>query len=197
MTLPRWLHTRFDPHSGSIAGLPKVARYLSDPRGCSLDAGAYDTALKRNPLVYSVSSFEPDSGAGALHYGVGRIEAGRIGDEYFLTKGHLHAWRSAAELYLGLRGNGLMLLEDEASGESQAVPLEPDSAVHVPGGTAHCTVHTGDEPLVYVGVYPAEAGHDYGAIAEKNFRKVVLKGAGGPVVLERSDALAALRGRRT
>jgi glucose-6-phosphate isomerase len=196
MTLPRRLHTRFDPHSGSIAGQPQVARYLSDLRGRFLDAGAYDAALKCNPLVYSVSSFEPDSGAGALHYAIGRIEPGRIGDEYFLTKGHLHTWRSAAELYLGLRGQGLMLLEDEVSGESQAVPLQPDSAVYVPGGTAHRTVNTGDEPLVYLGVYPAEAGHDYGAVAEKNFRKVVLKGAGGPVVLERSDALAALQGRR-
>ena len=42
-----------------------------------------------------------------------------------MTKGHLHAWREAAEFYIGLSGEGVMLLEDEASGESRMVSLRP------------------------------------------------------------------------
>jgi len=41
-------------------------------------------------------------------------------------------------------------------------------------------------PLTYLGVYPAEAGHDYGAIATQNFRQVVVMANGEPVVLDRA-----------
>ena len=57
--------------------------------------------------------------------------------------------------------------------------------VYVPGNTAHRTVNTGDEPLVYLAVYPASAGHDYGVIAQRNFRSFVVKRDGQPSVLPR------------
>ncbi len=41
-------------------------------------------------------------------------------------------------------------------------------------------MNTGSEPLVYIGIYPAKAGHDYGAIAERNFRSVVVEKQGQP-----------------
>ena len=110
---------------------------------------------------------------------------GRIGNEYFLTKGHLHSWREAAEIYIGLTGEGMMLLEDEASGDSRMAPLTANQVVYVPGRTAHRTVNTGTVPLTYIGVYPAAAGHDYGAIAERNFRCVVVERNGAPALVER------------
>jgi glucose-6-phosphate isomerase len=55
----------------------------------------------------------------------------------------------------------------------------------VPGYTAHRTVNVGDEPLVYLGIYPANAGHDYGQIAKRNFRQMVLAGAQGPELVDR------------
>jgi len=114
---------------------------------------------------------------------------GRIGAEYFLTKGHLHAWRPAAEFYFGLQGEGMMLLEDETTGESRLVDLRPQSVVYVPGHTAHRTLNTGSVPLSYIGVYPARAGHDYGKIAQRNFRFVVVERDGAPRMIER-QALA-------
>ena len=71
-------------------------------------------------------------------------------------------------MYFGLSGEGVMLLEDEASGEYRMVPLRPNEAVFVPGHTAHRTINTGRVPLTYLGVYPARAGHDYDAIARRN-----------------------------
>jgi glucose-6-phosphate isomerase, archaeal len=189
VTLPRDLMARFDPASGRIEGLPVLERRLSDLKGCFLDERAYALRLEaEDPVVYTVTSAQPDTGEGALHYGLGWIAPGRVGDEYFLTKGHLHAWRPAAELYVGLAGEGLMLLEHEATGECRALPLTPQSAVYVPGHTAHRTVNVGDAPLTYLGIYPAEAGHDYGALARTNFRQVVLKTARGPQVMERGEA---------
>jgi glucose-6-phosphate isomerase len=180
------LLAHIDLERGTVGDAPLVQRRLSDLRGCYRDPAAYEALLADgNPLVYSVSGVEPAAGAGDLHYGVGVIHPGVVGDEYFLTKGHLHTWRDAAEVYVGLAGEGAMLLEDEATGESRLLPLAARGVVYVPGHTAHRTVNTGDVPLVYIGIYPARAGHDYGALAEKNFRQVVVKRDGKPTLMER------------
>lgn len=188
------LGSQFDVEQGTIAGAVTLARCLSDMRGYFADEEAYARAAAADdPLLYSVASVAPDDGDGALHYGIGRIEPGRVGAEYYMTKGHLHAWRPAAEYYIGLRGSGVMLLEDEAGTQATMVPLTPNSAVYVPGHTAHRTVNTGDVPLIYLGIYPARAGHDYGVIAERNFRHVVIERDGVPVMVAREVYLQELR----
>ena len=165
---------------------PVVRRHLADLRGCFANEAAFEAALAvGNPLLYEVCAVEPAEGNGQLHYGLGVLYPGKVGDEYYLTKGHLHSHRPAAEVYIGLAGEGAMLLEDESTGASRLVPLGKGQIVYVPGHTAHRTVNTGSEPLVYIGVYPANAGHDYASIAERNFRKVVLERDGKPVLLDR------------
>ncbi len=187
------LLSRFNPQSGEIAGVPLTKRYLSDMRGCFFDQGAYFAALQTgDPLLYTISTVQPANGAGDLHFGVGRVMPGRIGAEYYMTKGHLHAWREAAEVYIGLAGEGVMLLEDEASGESTIVPLRLEQVTYVPGHTAHRTINFGTEPLVYLAIYPAKAGHDYDAVAEQNFRKVMVQRDGRPCLLDRANVLSSV-----
>jgi glucose-6-phosphate isomerase len=184
--IPGELAAAIDLDAGTIGGKPVTSRYLSDLRGSFVDAVAYEEALATdNALLYTVSSWEGANGEGQLHYGLGVLMPGKVGDEYFLTKGHYHSWRPAAEVYIGLRGTGCMLLEDEASGETRMEPLGANQIVYVPGHTAHRTINTGREPLVYIGVYPSAAGHDYGAIAERNLRMIVVEREGRPVLLHR------------
>lgn len=188
MMPPEKLRTQFDPATGEIHGVPLVKRHLLDLHGCFADATAYASAtLNGNPLIYTVASVEPAAGEGDLFYGIGRILPGRVGDEYYLTKGHLHAWREAAEVYIGLHGEGVMLLEDEETGVSRMLTLRAESVVYVPGRTAHRTINTGRVPLTYVGVYPARAGHDYEALATRNFRCAVIERDGRPVMVERRE----------
>jgi glucose-6-phosphate isomerase len=178
----------FDPATGKIADAATTKRHLSDLRGCFADTAAYEAALASgNALVHSVAAVEPADGDGDLHYGVGLIMPGQIGREYFMTKGHLHAWRPAAEFYFGLSGEGVMLLEDELTGQSRLAPLRPHHAVYVPCHTAHRTMNTGPAPLTYIGVHPAKAGHDYSAIAQRNFRCVVIERDGQPAIIERNS----------
>jgi glucose-6-phosphate isomerase len=182
------LLSRFDPETGEIAGVNPLSRRLSDLRGCFADAAAYAAAMAQgNPVIYSVATGEPATGPGDLCYGIGRIMPGRIGREYFLTKGHMHSWREAAEFYFGLSGEGVMLLEDYRTGDSRMVALLPNHAVYVPGHTAHRTINTGSAPLTYLGVYPAAAGHDYEIIRERNFRCVVVEQDGRPAMCDRRD----------
>ena len=184
--LPADLSLPCDLQAVTLGRGPRVERRLSDLRGCFRDAAAYEAALAQgNPLLYAVASFEKPTGAGQLHYGLGVLYPGMVGDEYFLTKGHYHSRREAAEVYVGLAGEGLMLLEDESGETLRAVPLGAGKVVYVPGHTAHRTVNTGRAPLAYIGVYPSDAGHDYGSIAKNNFRQVVVESNGRAEVRRR------------
>jgi glucose-6-phosphate isomerase len=183
------LLARFDPAKGTCGDAPVTKRYLSDLRGCFCDAAAFDRALSEGDrLIYAVASVESPTGDGDLHYGLGTIYPGRIGEEYFLTRGHLHKWRAAAEVYIGLAGQGAMLLQDESGSESRMLPLQANTIVYVPGYTAHRTMNTGDAPLVYLGVYPARAGHDYTLTAQCNFRSIVVERDGRACMLRRSHS---------
>ncbi len=185
---PELLHHRIDVRSGTLVGGDAVDRHLSDLRGCFVDEAAYEAALQRgDQLVYSVTTGVEDTSDGALSYGLGVLRPGRIGQEYFLTRGHYHAWREAAEVYLGVSGTGGLVLENE--GAERFVPLGAGEIVYVPGCTAHRTVNTGDEPFSYLGIYSAKAGHDYAGIADDNFRLVVTAGPDGPVAMNRSEFL--------
>lgn len=184
--LPQDLSVAYGLDSARIGDRPFVQRRLSDLRGCFADAAAFEAALAEgDPVLYEVTAVEPAHGEGQLHYGLGILHPGKVGDEYYLTKGHFHSFRPAAEVYIGLKGEGMMLLEDEASGETRMVPLGANQAVYVPGHTAHRTMNTGSEPLVYLGIYPSNAGHDYGSIAEKNFSHIVVERDGVPTLLPR------------
>lgn len=180
------LTENYDALTAVLSGGQIVERRLGQMSGCFADEAAFDVAVKGgDPLLYRVTAVEPAQGKGDLHYGLGILYPGKVGDEYFMTKGHLHATREAAEVYIGLTGEGFMLLEDEHSGESRLEPLGKGKVVYVPGHTAHRTMNTGDVPLTYFGVYPANAGHDYGAIAERNFRKILVERDGQPTLIDR------------
>ncbi len=189
------LFARFDPETGMIEGGETTTRRLSELRLAFARQEAVDSVLRTgDPVIYTVSSIQSATGEGQLHYGVGRILPGRIGDEYYLTKGHLHSWRAAAELYIGMRGRGKMILQEESSAKSSVLDLLPYTTVYVPGGTAHRTVNVGDEPLLYLGVYPAAAGHDYSPLVRTNFSTVVIERNGRPATLARSEYLASAGG---
>lgn len=179
----------YDPETAELDGGETVERRLADLRGAFADSPAFESRLEReNPLLYRVTAVAPADSSGHLHYGLGVLYPGKVGDEYFLTKGHLHERREAAEVYIGLRGQGALLLEDEATGESRLESFGAGKVVYVPGHTAHRTVNTGAEPLTYFGVFPSDAGHDYGAIAVRNFLKVVIEKNGRAVLEDRPKA---------
>lgn len=182
-----WRSLRFGIADAALEGQEKQARRLSALQGCFVDEAAFAAAVAAgDPELYYTAGVEEVHGDGQLHYVIGLIHPGKVGAEYYMTKGHSHAWRPAAEVYIGLRGEGLMLLQDERSGECVALPLGAERVVYVPGHTAHRTVNTGSEPLVYWGVLSSEAGHDYGALAQSNFALVVVEVDGQPQVMARA-----------
>jgi glucose-6-phosphate isomerase len=110
------------------------------------------------------------------------IEPGRVGDEYHFTKGHFHAQRSRAEVYLTLAGEGRLVLATE-DGRHAVEPMRRGTVNYVAGGWAHRSVNVGPEPLVFYAVYPGDAGYDYETIERRGFPVLVVAGAEGPRVV--------------
>jgi glucose-6-phosphate isomerase len=152
-----------------------TVRKASDMRGYYADAAALEGLIQEggDPIHYEVFEKPVPETPGNLMYCISRLMPGVVGDEYFMTKGHYHEVRDAAELYVCLRGEGLMLMKTE-SGECTAEPMKRGRMVYVPPGWAHRSVNTSDDPLISFCVYPAEAGHNYGDIEQEGFSKRIV-----------------------
>ncbi|RLF90191.1 glucose-6-phosphate isomerase [Thermococci archaeon] len=173
---------KLDFESGVIENAKKLVRKLSDMKGYYVDVEAYEVLLKENPVVYEVYAIEQEEKDGDLNFATTVLHPGKVGNEFFMTKGHYHAKADRAEVYFALKGKGGMLLQTP-EGEARWVPMEPGTIVYVPPYWAHRTVNTGHEPFIFLALYPADAGHDYGTIKEKGFSKIVVE-KDGEVVIE-------------
>ncbi len=169
---------------GSLTGATgSYTKQLGDMAGVYRDADAYQALLAErgaDALVYTVQEHRNLSSEGAIIIGTSTLLPGRVGAEFAMTRGHLHARADRAELYHCLSGQGVMLLET-VDGRSEALPLTPGQAVHVPGHWVHRSVNTGDEPFVTLFCYPADAGQDYALIEQAGGMAslVVTDGTGG------------------
>jgi glucose-6-phosphate isomerase len=115
-------------------------------------------------VVYEVSEFRPSDRAGDIIFGITRMLPGKVGDEYFMTRGHIHRRADRPEIYYGQKGSGLMLMESP-EGETRIVEIAPLTCCYVPPFWIHRSVNTGSEDLVMLFCYPADSGQDYDIIA--------------------------------
>lgn len=162
------------PFTGSFA------RRLSEMADAWADQGevARLLAAGQDPVIYTGYDADVPHDAGHLPFRTTIISPGTVGGEYFMTKGHHHC-RDTAEVYVGMSGTGLMIMETRG-GEFASAALEPCASVYVPPGWAHRTVNTGGVSLVFLAAYPGDAGHDYAAIERSGFSRRVFRGPSGP-----------------
>ena len=162
-----------------------MTRTISDLDGVFEDAAAYE-ALDGDTVVYNVESYTPVASgtAGGLFFGVTHLLPGKVGNEYFMTKGHFHEKRDRSEFYWGIAGEGLLVMMND-SGEAWTEEVQPGSLHYVPADTAHRLVNTGDAVLDVGACWPSDAGHDYGSITESGFSIRVLAGVSGPEIVRR------------
>jgi glucose-6-phosphate isomerase len=176
---------RCDQDAREAVRVNYIVRRLSAMRGQYADRQAYEAMLAQEDVVlYEVYEIPRPEVAGELRHGLSILHPGRVGDEYFMTKGHFHTVLDTAELYYCLRGRGMLVMETP-EGEWAVEELLPGRVVYVPPRWAHRSVNTGtDEDLVTLFVYPGNAGHDYGTIERQGFRKLVVERDGQPCVVD-------------
>lgn len=150
-----------------------VIRRASDMRGFYQDSEALEKMIEdEDPIIYKVYAV-PHENEGELSYAITVLHPGKVGKEYFMTKGHYHSKRDRGELYIALKGKGLLLMQKE--NDVQWFEMEKGDVIYVPPFYAHRSINTGEEDFAFLAIYPGDAGHDYGSIAEKGFAKIVVE----------------------
>jgi glucose-6-phosphate isomerase len=162
-----------------------IVRGLSAMDGQFFNTEAYEAMLKEDDVVlYEIYEITRPESAGELMSGLSVVHPGKVGEEYFMTKGHFHTVLKTAEVYYCLKGEGVMVMETP-EGEWAVEPMRPGHVLYVPPRWAHRSVNTSpDEDLVTFFIYPAHAGHDYGSIEIQGFRKLVVDDGGEPQIID-------------
>jgi glucose-6-phosphate isomerase len=170
----------FSMINGLSKGAVSTRRRLSQMKDMYADTAAADKLIseKDDPLVYEFYELGAPEKSGDLAFGTSIVYPGKVGNEYFMTKGHFHTILETAEVYYTLSGEGLMLTENP-EGDTAAQPLSPGKALYVPPRYAHRSVNTGTKALVTFYVFRGDAGHNYGAIETKGYRRLIVEGKNG------------------
>jgi glucose-6-phosphate isomerase len=176
ISLPGGIPTEYDNH---------IVRRLSSMKGQYADQRSYEAMLvKEDTVLYEVYEIHRPEVSGELLHGTSIVHPGKVGDEYFMTKGHFHAVLDTAEIYYCLQGEGMMVMETP-EGDWAVEELRPGKVLYVPPRWAHRSVNTSDkEDLVTFFIYPAHAGHDYGTIESQGFRKLVIERDNQPCIVD-------------
>ena len=172
-----------DVERGELKGATnRYVKTLRDLEGLYEDQAAYTSLLAKmaDEIVYEVTDYKPSSMSGDMSIGVTRMIPGKVGNEYFLTRGHIHAKPNRPEMYYGEKGTGIMLLESPA-GEIRTIEIAPRTMCYVPPFWIHRSVNTGPGELVMTFAYPADSGQDYDIIAKAGGmrNRIIDDGKGG------------------
>ncbi len=173
----------FDLVTGMSNTAETTKRYLSQMKNMFYDQDTVNEILaKEDPVIYEFCELGCPERAGDLAFGTSIVYPGKIGNEYYMTKGHFHTILATAEVYFTLSGEGMMVMENP-EGDTMERPLKKGEALYVPRCYAHRSVNTGNEPLVMFFTFAADAGHDYGTIETKGYRKMIVEQDGKAVAV--------------
>lgn len=141
--------------------------------------GVFSDETKRarsaqDQIIYQVEMLPAQHAEGELNFGVSHIEPGLIGNEFHMTRGHIHQRKEQAEFYFGSQGEGLLLMQTE-QGEVSIEKVFPGSVHHIPSFVAHRLINTGNTRLSALAVWPAIAGHNYDFLDEIGFKVRIFK----------------------
>ena len=170
----------FDPVTGlAQCAVPPLERRYSHMKHMYLDEAARNTLEREgDAVIYRFYDLGVPEKAGDLAFGTSIVYPGKVGKEYHMTNGHFHTVLDTAEIYYCQAGYGLMMMENP-EGDVMYKEMHPGEAVYVPGRYAHRSINLSDtETLITFYVFRGDAGHDYGSIKEKGFRKIVIEEAG-------------------
>ncbi len=180
------ISVKFDAQTGLFNPCKQeVMRRVSDLKKMFYDQQAVQYELAHgDKLIYEIRYHPFVTSKSDMALGVTRIFPGKVGDEYHMTKGHIHERDDQPEIYYCVQGSGYLLL-DTLDGEFRSEPWEPGVITHIPPMWAHRVVNTGSDLLVFVASYNIRAGHLYDQVEQQGFAQVVVERDGKPVLMPR------------
>jgi len=185
MMLMKPFSMRLDFKTGELQPHDRTnIRKLSDMKGMFLDTELGHRILEReDPVIYSFSERILPEENGHLQLATTSIQPGKIGEEFFMTKGHYHRRSDASEVYLGLAGEGFLLIQTE-KGDFESIAIQPGVTAYIPPYWGHRMVNTGSTPFIFFAVYPGDAGHNYGDIEKTGFVRILIERNGKPLLID-------------
>lgn len=180
---------KVDYSNGNISGKDVInpIKKLKDVSTIFEDTNAF-SKLNGEEIIYEVQAILPvkEGLEGGLFYGKTIIHPGKVGDEYYMTKGHFHQKTDRAEFYWGIEGEGMLLLMDEDR-NCWAEKMFPGSLHYIDGYIAHRTVNTGDTNLSFGACWPSDAGHNYQEIMDNGFSARLKEVEGEPQLISSNN----------
>jgi glucose-6-phosphate isomerase len=184
---PKPFQVDLDPKTGiPIRYKDKLVRRLSDLRGFFSDNNLVEELLARgkNSIIYEVYEIPQIPSEGLFSLAITVLHPGKVGREYYFTKGHFHAKEPTSEVYFGLRGNGIILLQTR-DGRVAHLPIKAGGASYIPPGWAHRSINTGRGMMAFLAIYPSDAGHDYESIKRSGgFARLAVERGGEPTIIK-------------
>ena len=172
-----------DALTGAVT--PSTGAYtkrLSEFRNVYRDDKALDDlmAAEGDLVTYKVVEYRAEGAD--IFFGTTTMMPGRVGDEYFMTRGHYHARLDRGEIYYTQSGQGMLILQSR-DGKTREVEMKPGVCAFIPPDWAHRSINTGKTPLVFVWCCNQDAGHDYAEIATKGMRRLVVENNGAAICI--------------
>ncbi|MBY9003577.1 MAG: glucose-6-phosphate isomerase [Candidatus Lokiarchaeota archaeon] len=176
---------KFSLEDGYSPNRTTKRRMLSNMKEMYLDNEAFEFMLERSDIcIYEFYELGIPEKSSELAFGTTIIYPGKVGNEYFMTKGHFHEVLETAEVYYCTKGHGFLLMEDP-EGRTEIQEMTPGISVYVPPNFAHRSINISNtEPFIMFFVFRADAGHDYKTIETKGFRKLVVEMNGKPEIID-------------
>jgi glucose-6-phosphate isomerase, archaeal len=156
-------------------------KYFRELDGIYADQAVFDRLAETfgNAVAYRVDEARFSDQASDLITGISVLEPGKVGQEFFMTRGHLHQRADRPETYYCLAGHGVLLVESLA-GEIKAMEMRPGSLVYVPPFWVHRSVNVGETVFATLFSYPADSGQDFEIVRQaKGFQQLVVSGENG------------------
>ena len=115
----------------------------------------FTSEIKGNPIIYTVyiKDFQ------GFETGLTVIESGKVGKEYFMTKGHKHK-NPVEEIYVLIKGSGKLLIKEKS--KVRKLNMKKGKIYFIPAKSGHRIINTGKNRLEVFTIYSKNAGHDYG-----------------------------------
>ncbi|MAG38233.1 hypothetical protein CMI45_02520 [Candidatus Pacearchaeota archaeon] len=139
-------------------------RTLRDMKGYFSDKKEEERILKsgKNPIIYETFVEEKSP----INLGLTIMRAGKVGKEFYFTKGHIHR-TGKPEFYILMEGKGKLLLQK--AGKTRVIELKKGELTLIGKGEAHRIANTGKKKLKVLTVYHDNSKPDYSIKFKKRF----------------------------
>ncbi len=156
---------------------------LKDLSGIFGDEKAF-TGMNPEQTAYTVQAWLPvkEGTSGGLFFGATTLMPGKVGDEYFMTRGHFHNLSDRSEYYWGVKGKGVLILMDRDR-RTWGEEMLPGSLHYIPAHVAHRVANTGSSNLIFGACWPSDAGHNYEEISVNGFSARLVEKEGVPALV--------------